>query len=169
MTDLQQAFSDFMSKLLPEHGRIGTVVSVDKDKHLCDVYIEIDDITLYKVKLSADGTNNGIVLIPKVNSFVVVNTMHKDDNQNYLAMVGDVEEIVMRTGSMGGLAIVQKIADSLNTIEKDLNSLKNLFTTWTPVPNDGGAALKAASTSWSANTLELTAKNDIENSNIKHG
>lgn len=50
---------------------------------------------------------------------------------------------ILRIGPDSGaqfVALAQKVADQLTV-------LKNLFDGWTPVPNDGGAALKTAATS----------------------
>jgi len=51
------------------------------------------------------------------------------------------------------------VADSVNELKNSVNDLKNVFTSWTPVPNDGGAALKAAVTSWASTPLieDITA------------
>ena len=47
----------------------------------------------------------------------------------------------MNGGSLGGLVKVEDITTRLNLIEKDINKLKQAFTSWSPVPQDGGAAL----------------------------
>lgn len=169
MTDLQRALANMIGKLIPDGGRIAKVISVDKDKGTCDVHLETDDIDLYGVKLSADGSNSGILIVPKVDTYVVVSTIHNDGNQNYLALVGEVDEIIMRGGSLGGLVKVQDLTDKLNALEKDLNSLKQVFTAWQPVAQDGGAALKAAAATWSGDQITETKKEDLENDKIKHG
>jgi hypothetical protein len=38
-------------------------------------------------------------------------------------------------------------------IQNDITTLKNILSTWVPVPNDGGAALKAAAATWAATPL----------------
>jgi hypothetical protein len=45
------------------------------------------------------------------------------------------------------------VANSVNELKDSVNELKNLFTSWTPVPNDGGAALKSVVTSWASSPL----------------
>ncbi|HRY33392.1 MAG TPA: hypothetical protein P5531_10535 [Bacteroidales bacterium] len=69
----------------------------------------------------------------------------------------------------GGLVIVDKNVERINAIEQDINALKQVFTTWVPVTQDGGAALKAAAGSWFAQVLQLTKVSDIENNKISHG
>jgi hypothetical protein len=69
----------------------------------------------------------------------------------------------------GGILISKNTSDKLNSLEKDINSLKQVFTTWVTVPNDGGAALKAAAATWSGQQLTETKPTDLENKKIKHG
>ena len=46
-------------------------------------------------------------------------------------------------GNTDNLVRYEQTAASINEIKDDINNLKNLLSTWVPVPNDGGAALKA--------------------------
>ena len=50
-----------------------------------------------------------------------------------------------------------RIKTELETIYNDMTSLKTAFSTWTPAPQDGGAALKSATASWSASSLPAPA------------
>lgn len=43
-----------------------------------------------------------------------------------------------------------------NKVLTELTKIKNMFTSWTPVPNDGGAALKALSNSLSFSSVAAT-------------
>ncbi len=46
------------------------------------------------------------------------------------------------------------VADSVNEIKNDIATLKQIFAAgWTPIPNDGGAALKAAAATWAGTAL----------------
>lgn len=75
--------------------------------------------------------------------------------------------VVLNGGSLGGLVKVEELTDRLNTIEKDINSLKQAFSGWTPTPQDGGAGLKAAARNWAKQTLRLTKRGDYENEKVK--
>ena len=63
---------------------------------------------------------------------------------------------------------VKELTKKLNAVEKDLNNLKTIITSWTPVASDGGAALKAIITSWATQSITPTAQNELENKNVKH-
>lgn len=64
---------------------------------------------------------------------------------------------------------INKLTERLNTIEQDINSLKDVFkTSWTPVSMDGGAALKVASAVWAGQAIQETTVDDIKDELIKH-
>ena len=84
-------------------------------------------------------------------------TVHIEDGQ-----------IEFNGGDNGGLINITDLTGKLNTIERDLNALKTTLAGWTPVPQDGGAALKAAITTWATQQLQLTQNNDYQDNKIKH-
>ena len=77
-------------------------------------------------------------------------------------------DVILNTGSNGGMVKVNSLVSKLNTVESDLNNLKTVLSTWVPVPNDGGAALKTAAASWAGQTLTPTQASDLENNKVKH-
>lgn len=78
------------------------------------------------------------------------------------------QEILFNGGENKGLVKIEKLVDKINAIEKDVNTLKQSFTSWVPAPQDGGAALKGAVASWAGQQLQTTTKSDLENDKIKH-
>lgn len=62
----------------------------------------------------------------------------------------------------------EQLAQRINAIEKDINTLKNVFSAWVTTPNDGGAALKLAAAAWAGSLLTLTQRSDYENGKVKH-
>ena len=73
--------------------------------------------------------------------------------------------------SNGGLVIGEEITKKLNAIEKDINSLKQIFNNWIPPTGapDSGAALKGLLSEYSLEPLLKTESNEVENPNVKHG
>lgn len=51
----------------------------------------------------------------------------------------------------------------IDEIQQDIASLKQVFSSWVTAPNDGGAALKAASATWAGTPLQES----IDNSKIE--
>ena len=78
------------------------------------------------------------------------------------------DSIELNGGDNGGLVNVKDLTDKLNNLEKDINKLKQVFTAWTPVPQDGGAMLKSGITTWATQQLVQTQVSDIEDDKITH-
>ncbi len=79
------------------------------------------------------------------------------------------EGIVLNGGGLGGIVKVEQLTRHINAIENDINTLKKVFSAWKITPNDGGAALKLAATTWAGSPLTLTRRGDYENEKVKHG
>jgi hypothetical protein len=75
--------------------------------------------------------------------------------------------VVLNGGKLGGSVKVEELTTRLNTIEKDINALKNVFSAWIVAPQDGGAALKGAASTWAGQSLTLTKREDYENEKVK--
>lgn len=159
-----------------------TVKSVDEAKHTCTV--ELDDIELEDVRLNAvnDDNDKTSFIIPKVNSWVLIAYIQGNEADAFVSAFSEIEKIIIQTsgieitadsivinnGDNNGLVKVAELTQKLNTLENDLNTIKQVFSSWVPVANDGGAALKSASASWSGSQLQQTKQADIENDKIKH-
>ncbi len=124
----------------------------------------------------ADGAAGVVLVTDEIESAEIVignNTAVIDrdgcrfDSGNISALINS-DGIVFNGGNLGGLAIVAELAKRLNIIERDINTLKTVFSSWIPAPQDGGAALSAAATSWAASQLVLTKASDYENTKVKH-
>lgn len=131
----------------------------------CTVETLDTQVELFGVRLQA-AASNGILLKPKVDSIVVITPI--TDFEFVVVMFSAIDEITLLDGSFGGLTKTQELKTQLDKTNEVVNALVNSLTTWTPVANDGGAALKAFATS------ALTGKavgdySDIENITINHG
>jgi len=143
-----------------------TVKSVDTTAMTCDVEPINGDADFLDVRLNADYTK-GFTLIPKEGSVVILSQL--SDATAYVTMVSEVDNIYLAGDANGGLVKVTDLVSKMNTIENDINTLKTIFSTWLPVPSDGGAALKLAAATWYASQLTPTTANDLENKTIQHG
>ncbi len=160
------------------------VDSVDKDKRTADCTPLDDTAPLLACNLQANQIGEeGLVLFPKVGSFVLVGLMDGYD-QGAVLMTDDLESIevkfneqtfkmteegiVLNGGEFGGLIKIEELTTKINTIEDDINSLKQAVSTWLPAPNDGGAALKGSISSWAGQQIVKTKKSDYENEKVKH-
>jgi hypothetical protein len=142
-----------------------------------------DHADIQQVRLIAQQ-DNGFMLTPRENSVVVVSFL--SDESAYISMVSEVEKVtcyidagnryefdnngfIWNDGTFGGMAKTGVLATRLNNIENKINAiLTAIGTTWVPVPNDGGAALKALFIAPLATPVTLTTQATIEDTKIKH-
>ena len=167
----------------------GTVKSVDWDNRVCTIAIN-DGYELENVRLRAvaDNTKTGFVCKPKIDSQVLVSIVYNKPMNAYISMFSDIDNVVLlddkgnarmeidvpggnvlfNGGANKGLIKVVELLQRLNTVEEDLNTIKKVFSGWTPVPNDGGAALKGAASTWASQSINITTQSEIENTKVKH-
>lgn len=160
------------------------VTAVDRTSRSVDCEPLDEGAPILSCSLQGDQDGeDGFLLIPKVGSYVIVGLVDGQDAGVVLltdeldaldVKIGDrtlsftPEGIVFNGGNLGGLIKVEELTTKLNTIEQDINSLKQALSTWTPIPSDGGAALKAAVTSWAGKQLQKSKRGDYEDPNVKH-
>jgi len=186
MSSLKDIINNFISNRLNKeryYSASGVVEGVSKNLKVCDVRLSTGEL-IQDVKLEADLKINasgeivssepkGFITIPVTGSQVLVTFIN--DTDAFLAMVSEVDKLYIKAdgiqfndGSNGGLINVEDLVDRLNTIEGDMNDLKQIFSTWVPVTQDGGAALKGAAATWYSVPLTETKKSDIEDESITH-
>ena len=160
-----------------------TVTAVDAAARTVDCEPLDESAPLLGVNLQANqGLTSGMVLIPKVGSYVIVALMNDGINGCVIAteevermelVIGEArvevteDGIVLNGGALGGLVKVEALTARLNGIEESINELKAALSGWVPAPQDGGAALKGAISSWASETLVLTERGDYENEKVK--
>jgi hypothetical protein len=65
--------------------------------------------------------DNGFLLIPEVNSIVVVSFL--SDDSAYVSLVSKVSEVQLNGKNFDGLVKVQELTDKLNALENKVNDL----------------------------------------------
>ncbi|MBR1644323.1 MAG: hypothetical protein IJ684_03005 [Bacteroidales bacterium] len=153
---------------------VGTVKSVEGETCTVDIAgLELDEVRL---TAASDGADGKLLLTPTAGSRVLMVDLSGGELRD-MAVVGytHVEkieatcgQIELNGGENGGLVNVKELTDKLNNIEKDINTLKQALSTWTPTPQDGGASLKIALTSWMTQQLVQTQASEIEDDKITH-
>lgn len=128
----------------------------------------------------ADGAAGVVLLTDEVESVEVVISSDtariSADKDGVRVLMGDdtsaeltKEGITLNGGGFGGTVKVEPLTERINAIENDINELKNIFSAWVAVPQDGGAALSALTANWAGNLLTPTQRGDYENEKVKHG
>lgn len=178
--DLQKQFKAFRKTELQ------TTPGIVKEVNLANfsALVEADGILYPKVRLKANIDDKfGFVVVPKVNTEVLFGFIGDSINQSFVIKVNEVERILVKTEQMSLEILGDKIklngdnlggivkADELkNQVDKNtaiLQALQNAISTWTPVPNDGGAAWKAAASSLV--NMQRANLNNIKNNKVLHG
>lgn len=144
-----------------------TVISVDEGKRTAEVQVVSGKANNTITARLMSSKDDGLLIIPTVDSTVCV--ILSDFTAPYISQYSGIDKIIFKGGDLGGLVKVVSLTDRLNKIEQDNNDLKQVFSSWVPVPNDGGAALKTAAATWAGSTLSKTQQADIENKKITHG
>ena len=162
---------------------IGEVTAVDEDTRTCSLTSTVDKRTIdySDVRLSAEN-NDGLIQIPSIGSTVVFIKM--PNLENYVISFTDIDKLicyidsnnyfefsssgfVFNGGTLDGMVKVNSLVTKLNNIETLLNKFVTNINAWTPVPNDGGAALKTIFTGNPVTALTATVKANLENTKIK--
>ena len=152
------------------------VDSVDLSTRTCDcTMIDGNTGTKLPVVMLMSVIDDGILFEPVIGSNVKV--IFSQNVEPFVCQYSEIENvtIIARTkiklndGSFGGMIQVQPLIDKINSLEKDINDLKTAFSNWVVVASDGGAALKAISSTWAGKQLEITKRNELENTTISHG
>ena len=126
--------------------------------------------TLYPAFISQFSSINKFLLIVGANQVTVQVT-----NEGLLVELNETKlsltdgKIQFNDGAFEGLVKVGALTDKLNAPENQVNQLKQIFAGWTPIPNDGGAALKGAVSTWASQQMQPTQKEQIENDKVTHG
>lgn len=162
---IRQSIRDLVLKDERVYLLICEVVSVSGSE--CVVKSLESGIEIQHVRLMANENDQGFLITPKVGSSVIVDWL--DSKHPIVTMFSEVDEIHLRGVDNGGIPITSDLVERLNTVEGDLNDLKQAFSTWVPVLNDGGGALKTATSQWSSSTIIETTEEDIQSTTVKHG
>lgn len=145
--------------------RLCSVLSVSGST--CNVQTLDDEVEIIDARLQTEASN-GILLTPKVGSFVVVTPI--TDFEFVVVMFSAIDEIKFLDGSYGGLIKIQDLVSKVNTIEDKVNDIIDALKTHTHPGVTSGPSSTAPSADFVAITdLTNTSVSDIENTKIKHG
>lgn len=174
-----QGFIDGIKKVAGKYGPpqllICTVKTVDEAALTCVVADETGEYTHVRLQALLVGEGNpatpSLVAIPEPGSEVVIGILEGHPGLACVLLTDRVAKLYLRGDAYGGLVRVEPLVESIQRLEQDINTLKQLVAGVVIVPGDGGAAIKTALTAtWASNLLQpLTQVGDLANANVKHG
>jgi len=156
---------------------MGTIDSVDSSNRTCIVKPNDGSPLLNDVSLEADyneSESKGFYIVPAIGSNVIVTFKSKD--YGYLSAWTEIDQVVAKQGEWIfndgdnlGIVKVQEMSDRLNELEELFTQLQQDIISWTPVTQDGGAALKVVlSAGFGAKQVPTSKTSDFENEFVKH-
>jgi hypothetical protein len=149
-------------------------VSVDWDNKTMDAVGTGDGVEYLDVTLGYGFMD----IKPKTGTTCLIGIVEGSEVVTFLIDAEDVElveiksdNIVFNGGENLGIVKVKELTAKVNTLEKDLNAVKAVFSAWVPpvAPAiDNGAALKLALTNWIAQQIPVTQVEEISDNKITH-
>jgi len=171
---IRELLKNMAKEVGPECTLLAQVKSVDEAEQTCVLYdddLEID-FTDVRLRPVLDG-NTSLTLVPKVNTWALAVRIEGEDDWMIIA-AGEFEKylmvcdnVVFNGGEKGGLVNWPEVKAELDKTNALVNALKQSLTNWTPVPNDGGAALKIYATA-QIGVLTTGDFNGKEDTRVKH-
>lgn len=144
------------------------VLEVNKENDTCTVQEE-DRPKKFKVRLTSviDSYTNRFVIYPKEGSYVTCSVRNNNAKEVYVSQYGEVDEVVINGGELGGLTITPKLVEELNKTNELVSAIKESLDGWVTSPSDGGAALKTLWTS-KGTGKDIGDFSEIEDTKVKH-
>lgn len=145
--------------------KVCTIDSVDLTTLTCYCMPLNGDADIINVRLMAN-IDNGFLLVPEVESIVVVSFL--SDDSAYVSLVSKVSEIQLNGKNFDGLVKVQELTDKLNALENKVNDLITACQSQVVTLAPSGT-FPLASFFTSVTPLTPTQQTDIENITVKQG
>jgi hypothetical protein len=179
LQQLKSLLTDKMKSHVPLQTEWVTVKEVDWEEKTMTAVGENNALEYYDVLLGLGS----MILKPKVGSLALVGAIHNGE-ACFMISCEEIEafELVDQSGfkfdlnngllkingeNYGGIVNAKELKAQVDKNTLILQNIQTVFANWTPVPNDGGASLKALVTVFT--TLQRTNLGNIENPKIKHG
>lgn len=159
---------------------LANVTSVDETEFTCSVLPVNGEVEIENVLLST-VSNDGMVLIPEVDSLVMVTTSKY--SPSYVSLFSDLSKIIIvigeskleivdgsikfNDGTLDGLVKVNSLVTKLNNLENLVNDLISKYNSHTHTGVQTGGGTSGTTATIETGSLTPTTKSDIENPKIK--
>lgn len=142
------------------------IKSVDTNTQTCTITRYDTDID--NVKLSASFTSEcDFLLVPTVGSMVIVADLSAPLMRDIVVLCySKIDGVIFQNGSNDGLVKIKPLIEKINTLEDELNNLKQILKA--PQVDSYSAVLASNFVSWANQTIIKTKQTDLENTNFKH-
>jgi hypothetical protein len=179
LLELKKLLTDKMKSHVPLQTEWVTVKEIDWEEKTMTAIGENNGLEYYDVLLGLGSINTK----PKIDSLALVGAIHNGE-ACFMISCEEIEEVELIDQSgfkvslndglllingeeFGGIVNAKELKTQVDKNTLILENIQTVFTNWTPVPNDGGAALKALVAAFIS--LQRADLGSIENPKIKHG
>lgn len=163
--DLRDALRSLVKPNNDGFAKVCTVDSVDLTTLTCYCVPLNDDADIINVRLMAN-IDNGFLLIPEVDSIVVVSFL--SDSSAYVSLVSKVSEVHLNGKNFDGLVKINDLVQKLNNLENKVNTIISTYNAHTHVASSFGTPTTTPVAPVTG-TLTPTIKQDLENITILQG
>jgi len=106
------------------YSRLGIVKSVDEIEKTASVQVVNGDI-ITDVRLQQVASGEGLFLKPSIDSAVLIGW--SDKTTAYISLYSQIDEIVFKNGTFGGLIKIDELTAKLNDLVSSVNSMYSEF------------------------------------------
>lgn len=174
---LRKLLVDLIKEEIPRIVVVGQVKAVDENKLTCEVLEIESELTIYDVRLNAGKTLKKVVLIPKIDSFILMGLIGNSNQARYIVTVSEIDKviidaetsIIINGGVNGGLCKTTTLKQELDKNNEILTAILNVLN-GAPVMEPGNGAPSALQVSLKGAVTGKTIGDfsAIENLNVKH-
>jgi hypothetical protein len=141
-----------------------TVKSVEGNTCTVQMLTDEDGVTTEGIKLGMIGN---VAFKPTAEALCLVAHIMNNDAEGVVLWAEKIDSMSLNGDDLGGLINTPKLVDELNKLKTFQQKVQQVFNSWVPVPQDGGAALKAQVTQFTS--LQTPNFSGLENKKITHG
>lgn len=178
--EFNQLLSQRIKELIPTQTIWVTAKEIDWEEKTMVAVGVTDSLEYYDILLGLESEYKK----PSVNSTCLIGVIENNLTNTFLIYASAIEEhlIIDKTGfkvhlnngfltingdQFSGIVKAPELKEQLDKNTLILEKIQSVFNSWTTVPNDGGAALKALVSQFT--NLDRADLSNIENNKIKHG
>lgn len=179
LIEFRKLLAEKMNARVPIQTEWVTVKEVDWEEKTMTAIGENNALEYFDVLLGLGAVNTK----PKAGSLALVGSIHNGEacfmisceemegfeitDQSGFKVILNDGLLLINGDEFGGIVNAKELKTQVDKNTLILEEIQTAFNSWTPVPNDGGASLKALVSSFVS--LQRANLVNIENTTIKHG
>ncbi len=150
-----------------------TDISEAKDKSIVKAkMVDSPTVIINNIFLKTIQIEGGILVIPKIDSFVIVKEIGNE--RAYIELYSEIEEILINCekitfndGNFKGLVKVESMLEKINALENKINDLQTILTSHVH-PETGATTSPSPQLASLSPITPISNLSDFENEKIKH-